>query len=63
MSQPLSAPLQRGIRFFRPPIPARSTAFLAVRLPSVLPRQPYGLTTFPACHTTGLGPASPPAVR
>lgn len=33
MSQPLSGPLQPGIRFFQPPIPAQPTAFLAVRLP------------------------------
>ncbi|ABF09755.1 Retrotransposon protein, putative, Ty1-copia subclass from Oryza sativa (japonica cultivar-group) [Cupriavidus metallidurans CH34] len=26
-------------------------------------RQPYGLTTFPAHYTTGLGPASSPVVR
>jgi hypothetical protein len=33
MFQPLSGPLQPGIRFFQPPIPAQPTAFLAVRLP------------------------------
>ncbi len=33
MSQPLSGPLQPGIRFFQHPIPAQPTAFLAVRLP------------------------------
>src|SRR4051812_4073675 len=37
MFQPLSEPLQPGFRFFRPPIPAQSTASLAVRLPA-LPR-------------------------
>ncbi|AUT67274.1 hypothetical protein C2L64_02120 [Paraburkholderia hospita] len=63
MSQPLSGPLQPGLRFFRPPIPARSTAFLTVRLPAIFRRQPYGLTTFPACHTTDLGSASPPVAR
>ena len=62
MSQPLSGPLQPGIRFFRPPIPAPSTAFLAVRLPAILHWQRYGLTTFPACHTTDVGPTYSPAV-
>jgi len=33
MFQPLSEPLQPGIRFFQPPIPAQPTAFLTVRLP------------------------------
>ncbi|AUT67717.1 hypothetical protein CUJ88_04690 [Paraburkholderia hospita] len=60
MSQPLSGPLQPGIRFLRPPIPAQSTASLAVRLPAVMRWQPYRLTTFPACHTTDVGSAYPP---
>jgi len=62
MSQPLSVPLQPGIRFFRPPIPAWSTTFLTVRLPAVQRWRPYGLTTFPACHTTDVGSAYPPVV-
>ncbi|KAA1005120.1 hypothetical protein FVF58_30275 [Paraburkholderia panacisoli] len=62
MSQPLSGPLQPGLRFFRPPIPAQSTASLTVRLPARLRWQPYRLTTFPACHTTDLGSAYSPAV-
>ncbi|QCY09428.1 hypothetical protein ELQ88_00830 (plasmid) [Pseudomonas sp. MPC6] len=33
MFQPVSTPLQNGIRFLRVPIPAAPTAFLAVRLP------------------------------
>ena len=33
MFQPLSGPLQPGVRFLQPPIPAQPTAFLAVRLP------------------------------
>ncbi|RDK12278.1 hypothetical protein DN412_01670 [Cupriavidus lacunae] len=33
MSQPLSEPLQPGVRFLQPPIPAQPTAFLTVRLP------------------------------
>ena len=63
MSQPLSGPLQPGLRFLRRPLPAQSTAFLTVRLPASLRRQPYRLTTFPACHTTDLGSAYSPAVR
>jgi len=62
MFQLLSRPLQPGIRFFRHPVPARPTAFLAVRLPAMFRRQPYGLTTFPACHKTDLGSAYSPAV-
>uniref|UniRef100_A0A494G966 Uncharacterized protein n=1 Tax=Solanum lycopersicum TaxID=4081 RepID=A0A494G966_SOLLC len=33
MFQPLSGPLQPGVRFLQPPIPAQPTAFLTVRLP------------------------------
>jgi hypothetical protein len=33
MSQPVSSPLQTGIRFLRTPLPTAPTAFLAVRLP------------------------------
>ena len=40
---PLSAPLQTGIRFLRLPLPAAPSAFLTVGLP--LGRS-YGLTTF-----------------
>ena len=61
MFQPLSGPLQPGIRFLQPPIPAQPTAFLAVRLPKPTALgQPYGLTTFPARYKTGLGPAYSP---
>lgn len=42
MSQPLSEPLQSDIRFFRPPIPAWPTVFLAVHLPE---------TFVPGSHT------------
>ncbi|ASA19122.1 hypothetical protein FA326_10230 [Pseudomonas aeruginosa] len=59
MSQPLSRPLQPGIRFLCDPIPAPPT----VRLAAPLPRgRRYGLTTFPICHTTGLGLAFSPVV-
>ena len=63
MSQPLSDPLQTGLRFFRHPIPAQSSASLTVRLPVKLHWQPYRLTTFPACHKTDVGSAYSPAVR
>jgi len=59
MFQPLSGPLQPGIRFLCDPIPAPPTARLAAHLPR---GQQYGLTTFPICHTTGLGPAYSPVV-
>jgi hypothetical protein len=49
MSQPLSRPLQPDIRFFRPPIPAQSTASLTVRLPAK--RQ---LATIQAYHVPGM---------
>ncbi|HBP5770798.1 hypothetical protein EGJ64_22035 [Pseudomonas aeruginosa] len=59
MFQPLSRPLQPGVRFLCDPIPAPPTVFLAVHLPK---GQRYRLTTFPICHTTGLGPAFSPVV-
>ena len=62
MSQPLSGPLQPGIRFLRHPLPAPSSAFLAVYLPAQKSWQRYGLTVFPACHTTEVGSAYPPVV-
>ncbi|SOE72227.1 hypothetical protein SAMN05446635_4397 [Burkholderia sp. OK233] len=62
MSQPLSEPLQPGVRFFRPPIPAQSTASLTVRLPATSGWQPYRLTAFPACHTTDVGSAYSPVI-
>jgi hypothetical protein len=49
-AQPLSAPLQSGIRFFHPPIPAIPWTRLAARLPSgrslLRMKGNYGLTTF-----------------
>ncbi|AYY96090.1 hypothetical protein EGY19_00530 [Burkholderia multivorans] len=45
MFQLLSVPLQPGLRFFRPPIPARSTTFLTVRLPAKITA-----ATIRACH-------------
>ncbi|RQT50361.1 hypothetical protein DF050_19240 [Burkholderia cepacia] len=49
MSQPLSGPLQPDIRFFRPPIPAQSSASLAVRLPAK-----QRLATIQAYHVPGM---------
>jgi len=48
MFQPVSAPLQRGVRFFRHPKPARRSTHLATR-PShdaPAPRETYGVSTF-----------------
>lgn len=59
MFQPLFRRLQPDVRFLRYPIPAPPTGCLAASLPR---GQRYGLTTFPACHTTGLGPAFPPEI-
>lgn len=60
MFQPLSEPLQPGIRFFQPPLPALPTASLTVGLP--LARRKYGLTEFHFNDTSGLGAAYPPVV-
>jgi hypothetical protein len=46
MLQPVSAPLQGGLRFFPPPYPHR--------------HEPYGLTTFHKVDTDGVGALSPP---
>ncbi|CAG9923349.1 hypothetical protein M089_2111 [Bacteroides ovatus str. 3725 D9 iii] len=45
MFQPLSAPLQNGIRFFHIPLPAFHSAFLTVCLPAVI-QEKYGFTMF-----------------
>src|SRR5262249_47313307 len=42
-AQPLSTPLQDGLRFFPPPMPARLWAHLAARFPS---RETYGVAMF-----------------
>ncbi|OYD75838.1 UNVERIFIED_ORG: hypothetical protein BDU10_0897 [Burkholderia sp. CF145] len=49
MYQPLSDPLQTGLRFFRHPIPAQLTASLTVRLPAK-PRP----ATIQAYHVPGM---------
>src|ERR1700738_2238026 len=53
-AQPLSAPLQSGFRLLPPPLPAGSSAPLAVCFPGPLPVQgDDGLTTFRRCHSAG----------
>src|SRR5437870_6928437 len=53
-AQPLSAPLQNGIRLLPPPLPAAPKAPLAVRFPGLSPVQgDDGLTTFRRCHSVG----------
>lgn len=65
MFQPLSAPLQDGIRFFRSPLPAVPTARLAARLPAsrVGARRGNGFTLFHDNDTNGEGPACPPMAQ
>ena len=58
--QPLSGPLQAGLRFLPRPLPAAPSARLAARLPS---REDYGLTTLHRRNPRGLGPASTPVAR
>jgi hypothetical protein len=58
MYQAVSRPLQPGVRFFRIPLPAVPTAFLAVRLPL-----PAALWAYPVPHEfpSGADPSSSPA--
>ena len=42
-AQPLSTPLQRGVRFFHPPLPAHLSACLTARFPL---REVYGVSMF-----------------
>ena len=60
MAQPLSGPLQVGLRFLPRPLPAAPSVRLAARLPS---REDYGLTTLHRGNLRGLGPASTPVAR
>ena len=46
-AQPLSIPLQDGLRFFHPPMPARLSACLAACFPS---RETYGVPMFRLSH-------------
>jgi len=57
MSQPLSGPLQAGLRFLPRPLPAAPSAHLAAGLPS---REDDGLTTLHRRNPRGLGPAFTP---
>lgn len=58
MFQPVSRPLQPGVRFFRSPLPTAPTAFLMVRLPL-----PAALWAYPVPHKSpsGADPSSSPA--
>ena len=60
MLQPLSDPLQAGIRLLPHPIPAAPSAHLAMSVPL---RGDYGLTTFRRQNKGGLGRASSPVAR
>ena len=57
MSQPLSDPLQAGLRFLPRPLPAAPSAHLTAGLPS---REGDGLTTLHRRNPRGLGPALTP---
>jgi hypothetical protein len=61
MLQPVSVPLQNGLRFFRHLTPALHQRALRFRLP-MLNRQRYGVSMFRAFdRVEGLGPLFPPA--
>src|SRR5215831_4166436 len=60
LSQPLSGPLQAGLRFLPRPLPAAPSAHLTAGLPS---REDDGLTTLPRRNPRGLGPAFTPVAR
>ena len=60
MFQPLSDPLQVGIRLLPDPLPAAPSARLATRFPL---REDYGFTTLRRRNLHGLGPASTPVAR
>ena len=57
MLQPLSAPLQNGVRFFQHPLPAIPSAFLA-DAPASTRRRNVGFTMFDCNDTNELTPAS-----
>src|SRR5262245_41267902 len=60
MSQPLSDPLQAGLRFLPRPLPAAPSAHLTAGLPS---REGDGLTTLHRRNPRGLGPAFTPVAH
>ena len=57
LAQPLSVPLQSGLRFFQPPMPATSTAHLAVT-PARRGERDVGFILFLLNDTNDLVPAS-----
>ena len=61
LAQPVSRPLQPGLRFLRIPLPARPLVRLAASLP--MGSEAYGLTLFRTCLMSGVGPSFPPAAR
>ena len=60
MFQPLSAPLQNGLRFFLVPLPAAPTVFLAVHLPFLATLRVYPV---PLESLNGSDPSSSPAAH
>ena len=60
ISQPLSGPLQSGLRFLPRPLPAAPSTHLTARLPS---REDDGLTTLHRWNPRGLGPTSTPVAH
>ncbi len=60
VAQPLSSPLQAGLRFLPPPLPAAPSVDLTTSLPR---GEGYGLTTLRRWHARGLGSASTPVAR
>jgi len=58
-AQPLSGPLQTGLRLLHPPLPPRPSAHFTVCFPEW---ETCGLTTFRVRITDGLGPACLPVV-
>src|SRR5262245_33296189 len=60
MSQPLSGPLQAGLRFLPRPLPAAPSAHLTAGLPA---REGDGLTTLHRRNPRGLGPAFTPVAH
>jgi hypothetical protein len=59
-AQPLSTPLQGGVRLLPRPLPASPSARLTARFPF---RERYGLTTFHTNTLDDLGSACPPVER
>lgn len=61
-AQPISVPLQSGIRFFHFPISASHIGLPYGSLTLSEEREEYGLTTFRVSDMNGLGLSYPPAV-